>query len=200
VPYQELVESELQTFRIELPASQRVALTSYCEELERWNQRMNLTALSGRALVRRLVVEPAWIAQQMRLGGTLVDVGSGNGSPAIPIRITSELDRCYLVEPRVKRAAFLRHLTVKLNLSNTIVQRSRLEEVAHALPPADWITLQALALTKQLAAAVRVMAGPTTTIVWITAGAAAVTELRPHSVLTVPNTGTQVLLFKRDLS
>jgi 16S rRNA (guanine527-N7)-methyltransferase len=199
VSYRELIEAELLTFQIELPISQRFALAAYCDELDRWNRRMNLTGLCGQSLVRRLVAEPVWIAQQLQLSGILVDIGSGNGSPAVPVCITRPVQRCHLVEPRIKRAAFLRHLTIALHLTTTAIHRARFEEIAPTLGPSDWITLQALGLTRELAAAMRVIARPTTTIVWITSGSVR-PELTPRSVLTVPITGTRVFLFQLDLS
>ena len=66
-------------------AVQRLAV--YCEQLEHWNRKVNLTALEGTALVRRLLVEPIWIAQKLDIKGRVCDIGSGNGSPAIPMRL-----------------------------------------------------------------------------------------------------------------
>src|SRR5689334_3797266 len=110
MPLLEVLERELGRFQLELNPKQTSTLARYCDELVRWNTKMNLTGLTGGELVRRLVVEPAWIATQLGLSGTLADIGSGNGSPAIPLHVVSGLSETHLVEARIKRAVFLRHL------------------------------------------------------------------------------------------
>ena len=197
--YLEFVESELQQFQIELPPEQRISLGLYCEELHRWNEKLNLTALSGIGLVRRLVVEPVWIARQLPFGGSLVDIGSGNGSPAIPFQVVSRFESCQLIESRVKRAAFLRHVCAKLKLEQVGIHRGRFEDDAATLGKVDWVSLQAVALSETLLKAIRSIATTTTTVVWITSSTA-VPLLEPVRRLTVPITGTQVLLFHLDLS
>jgi 16S rRNA (guanine(527)-N(7))-methyltransferase RsmG len=199
VAYLQLLESELHTFEIDLPRPQVLALAEYCSEIDQWNQKVNLTALTQAALVRRLIAEPVWIARQLGMRGSLLDVGSGNGSPAVPFHIFHPFQSCHLVEARAKRAAFLRHLVRALNLRNVVVHRGRFEDVCHTVPTADWISLQAVALTTRLANSLRRVASPTTTIVWITSGNTQ-TDLNPVKSVAVPFTGTQVFLFQLDLS
>ena len=198
--YLRLIESELQAFSLQLLDAEKLALATYCDELSRWNEKINLTALSGGSLVRRLVVEPVWIARELQPGGTLVDIGSGNGSPAIPFRIICPFRRCDLIEVRAKRAAFLRHLAATLKLQNVVVHRARFEQVGAALgSPPDWISLQAVHLNETLVDAIRRICSLTTSIVWITSRGVR-SGLPPVRTLTVPITGTQVLLFQLDLS
>jgi 16S rRNA (guanine(527)-N(7))-methyltransferase RsmG len=199
VSHLELLESEFYTFQIELPRVQKLALATYCDELVRWNSKINLTSLSGAALVRRLVAEPVWIARELHVEGSLVDIGSGNGSPAIPFHIVSPFLTCDLIEARAKRAAFLRHLAVMLKSSGITVHRARFEEVASSLKSPTWISLQAVTLTKEIIDSIRSIASPTTTIIWITSqGTRPV--LNPIRMLTIPITRTQVFLFNLDLS
>src|SRR5262249_29501320 len=152
---------------IDLAAAQKQLLARYCDELVHWNKRINLTGLNGLEMVRRLVVEPVWIGRQLKLQGTMVDIGSGNGSPAVPLHIVCSFKRGYLIEARVRRAAFLRHLTTTLPLTHVMVHRARFEGVLSELGPFDWITLQGLALTSELVDSIRQIAAATTNIVWI---------------------------------
>jgi 16S rRNA (guanine527-N7)-methyltransferase len=198
VAYLDILTSQLLEFGIDVPESQKISLAAYCDELIRWNEKINLTALSGEKLVQRLVVEPVWIAQALKLSGSLTDIGSGNGSPAIPFQIVCPYLRCDLVEARAKRAAFLRHLCLKLKLPGTRIHRAKYEDIAPAVSQSDWITLQAVALTPQLLSVIRGFVISTTTIVWITAGNVE-TTLSPVESLSVPITGTRVLLFRLDL-
>ena len=195
----EVLESELRKFEIDLPAPQKLALSQYCDELNRWNKKMNLTGLSGAEMVRRLVVEPVWIGLQLGLSGVLVDVGSGNGSPAIPLAVVSRFANAHLVEARTKRAAFLRHVSSLLKLPGLTVHRGRFEEIAPALEKADWVTLQAMALTDQIIDSMSLISCTTTTVVWITSGAPR-TTLRSFRTFEVPLTNSKVFLFRLDQS
>lgn len=197
--YREILESELLNFQIALPDPQKTVLAAYCDEITRWNRTINLTALSGVALVRRLVVEPVWIARQLAMKGVLVDVGSGNGAPAIPFHVTRSFDSCCLIEARARRAAFLRHLAVTMGLKNVAVHRARFEDVDPTLLSPDWVSLQAVSLSRDLIDSIRKIARSTTTIVWVTSPAAQ-SQLKPFGTLRVPVTGTEVLLYRLDLS
>ena len=225
--YLEVLETELRIFQLDLPSQQRLLLARYCDELTHWNKRFNLTALSGSNLVRRLVVEPAWIALQLKPTGVLADIGSGNGSPAIPFHAVSQLKETHLIEARTKRTVFLRHLATSLQLLGLTVHRGRFDDVAPRLGPVDWVTLQGIALSEELVETMRQMktmsgceckpdaererdsakhqawAQPsrkkTTTVVWITSKASRF-SLKAAAELEVPITGTKVLLFRLDQS
>ena len=191
----EVLESELRTFEIDLPTTQKQLLARYCDELVHWNKRINLTALIGSELVRRLVIEPAWIALQLQPQGILADIGSGNGSPAVPLHVICNFRKVNLIEARAKRAAFLRHLTTTLPLPDVVIHRARFDEVAPKLRRVDWITLQGVALTSELLGSMKQIASETTNIVWITSAAVPL-PLNPVRTLLVPLTGTEVFLFR----
>lgn len=195
----ETVESELEEFQLDLTLPQKAALTRYGEELIHWNKKINLTGLRGAEMVRRLIVEPVWIGLQLKMSGVLADIGSGNGSPAIPLLIVSGFSRVHLVEARIRRAAFLRHLIVVLGRPEPKVHHSRFEDVALSLGPVDWVTLQGVALTAEMIEAIRHIKSKTTTVVWITSNRAAA-PVEPTARLRVPITGTEVLLFDLDQS
>lgn len=196
----EILESELRSFHLDVPASQKLTLSRYCDELVRWNEKINLTGLEGGNMVRRLVVEPVWIAHHLSPSGVLVDIGSGNGSPAIPIHVVRPLQQAHLIEARMKRAAFLRHVVSLLGLSNMTVHRARFEDVGAArIGRTDWITLQAVALGTELIDSIRAKSHKTTNVVWITSSLVQ-PLLRPKCVLEVPLTGSKVFLFQLDLS
>jgi len=195
VPLIEVLEAELRKFQIELPAAQKVLLARYCDELVRWNKKINLTGLSEAELVRRLVVEPVWIAQQLKPEGVLADIGSGNGSPAIPFHVVSKFRKAHMIEARAKRAAFLRHLVTTLPLREVVVHRARLEELVAELEPIDSVSLQGVALSKALIDAIEHVASSTTNIVWISS-ADVTLPLKPIRTLEVPHTGTQVFVFR----
>lgn len=190
----DFIDADLHKFGIQLPQVQRAALSSYCEEVERWNKKINLTALSGAPLVRRLVTEPAWIAVRLQMTGSLVDIGSGNGSPAIPFHIICGLRVCNLVEARVKRAAFLRHLGTTLRLPEIKVHRARFDDAVSDLGPTDWISVQAVALTLHLYTQAKRISGPGTKLLWITSSGPQ-DGLPVSKTLKVPFGNTKAYVF-----
>jgi 16S rRNA (guanine527-N7)-methyltransferase len=196
VTFPEILDSELHTFQLDLNSTQKAALSAYCEDLTRWNRKINLTGLSGADLVRRLVVEPVWIGLRVRPAGVLLDIGSGNGSPAIPLLVVCGFSRCHLVEARTKRAAFLRHVAAELKLPGVEIHRARFEEIEALPAPPDWVTLQAVLPTPDLMLKVRSLAGPNTSVIWITSSAAS-SQLQPSRMLAIPRTGTSVCLFEK---
>ena len=190
----EVLESELRSFQIELTSEEKRVLARYCDELVHWNKQINLTGLGGSDMVRRLVVGPLWVGCQLKPQGVLADIGSGNGSPAIPLHVLCKFSTAHLIETRARRAAFLRHITTTLELTGVIVHRSRFEEIASELRPVDWITLQGLAFTEELLNSIRRVATTTTTVVWISSPDATPPE-QPFRTLQVPFTGNSVFLF-----
>jgi 16S rRNA (guanine527-N7)-methyltransferase len=195
VTYREILESELGTFQFDLEPAQKSTLATYCDELSRWNKKINLSGLTGAAMVRRLVVEPAWIGLRLKPQGILLDIGSGNGSPAIPLVVVSQFGECHLVEARTRRAAFLRHLVSRLKLPSVEIHHDRFEDVAQSIGSPDWVTLQAVALTQELMSSIQNISHPTTTVVWITSSVVEPVGLQPSDSLSVPITGTRVFLF-----
>ncbi len=196
--YLDTLNAELRGFSLEVSPSKAVLLSRYCGELERWNKKINLTALRGAEMVRRLVVEPVWLAREIGLRGRLADIGSGNGSPAIPLHIVAGFSAVHMIEPRSKRAAFLRHVASVLELPEARVHRGRFEEIAAELPQVDWITLQGLTLTPELLNAIKISAAPTTNVVWITSGAA--NPGIAAQKFEVPQAGAKAFVFRLDQS
>jgi 16S rRNA (guanine527-N7)-methyltransferase len=151
-----------------LPSGADFKLERYCVELERWNHKINLTALRGELLVCKLILEPIWIAAALDIAGVCVDIGSGNGSPAVPIRIVLGTTLMHMVEARARRAAFLRHVVSALELEHVWIHRAEFESVVDELPVADWITIQAVNPSTALLNAIRRMSKPSTALLWIT--------------------------------
>jgi 16S rRNA (guanine(527)-N(7))-methyltransferase RsmG len=162
-----VLEQELRRHRLFTPPVHE-KLSIYIRELERWNSRVNLTSLRGEELVRRLVVEPSKIGRQLQMSGTLVDIGSGNGSPGIPLHLTLGLARVHLVEARTRRAAFLRHVANLVDPEKINVHKARLEDIEDGAGRVDWVSMQAVHPSAVLLSALRKWSDATTRVVWIT--------------------------------
>src|SRR5206468_1311667 len=99
-------------------------LAAYLALLSRWNKKINLTALDVATpsddAVDRLIVEPLAAARLLvPEDRTCIDVGSGGGSPAIPLKIAVPRLQMLMVESRARKAAFLNEAVRQLELSET---------------------------------------------------------------------------------
>jgi 16S rRNA (guanine527-N7)-methyltransferase len=104
-------------------------MARYLAELDRWRRRINLTgALSAQELALH-ALESTLGASLIAHGARVIDIGSGAGFPGLPLAIVRPDLSVTLVEPRQRRAAFLRHSVRELLLQNTTVFQGRIEEV-----------------------------------------------------------------------
>jgi 16S rRNA (guanine527-N7)-methyltransferase len=100
------------------------------ERLERWLAALvatpGLTAVRDAAEARRLHVEAALAAASLLGRGPVVDVGSGGGSPGLPLAAARADLRFDLLESSKKKCTFLRRWTAEFD--NVAVVCSRVEE------------------------------------------------------------------------
>jgi 16S rRNA (guanine527-N7)-methyltransferase len=106
-------------------------LDAYYDLLSRWNRKINLTSLDDPdKAVDRLLLEPLIAARYMPPGVTrLMDVGSGGGSPAIPLKLALPGLDLTMVEVKARKSAFLREAIRQLGLLSTRVETARYEEL-----------------------------------------------------------------------
>ena len=136
------------------------AFNRFYELLAKWNQRINLTALPlgpspPTESVDRLFVEPIVASQLIpdrRL--TVVDLGSGAGSPAVILKILRPAIDLTMVESRGRKVAFLREVVRTLGLRDTRIEAVRFEMLAHEGPLADLVTIRAVRVDAELMATI----------------------------------------------
>jgi len=122
---------------ISISETQADRLATYLDLLFRWNRKINLTALTDvDEAIDRLLLEPLIAARHLPNGrGRLIDIGSGGGSPAIPLALALGEYRVTMVESKGRKAAFLREVVRVLDLSQVAVETTRfqslVEETTH---------------------------------------------------------------------
>jgi 16S rRNA (guanine527-N7)-methyltransferase len=127
--FEEILGRRAPDFSIEPRPPVLTALSVFLAELDRWRRRTNLTgALSAHELVEH-VLEALLGSDLIANGKRVIDIGSGAGFPGLPLAIARGDLAMTLLEPRGKRAAFLRHVVRTLELSNTAILESRIEDV-----------------------------------------------------------------------
>jgi 16S rRNA (guanine527-N7)-methyltransferase len=162
-PFRPRLHERAREFGIELTPKVLDQFEVYFRLFVKWNERMNLTALPLGALDEagfdRLFLEPLVAAGSIDAGtGGWIDVGSGGGSPAVPLKLIRPRWQLVLVEAKARKSAFLREVVRTLELANTEVITSRVEE----LPPAvfgrfDLATVRAVKFEDPLSQALRAL-------------------------------------------
>jgi 16S rRNA (guanine527-N7)-methyltransferase len=107
------------------------SLVAYYELLFRWNRKINLTALTDPDEgIDRLLLEPLVAARALpHPSARVLDVGSGGGSPAIPMKLCVPGIALTMVEVKARKSAFLREAVRHLNIDRTTVETGRYEEL-----------------------------------------------------------------------
>ena len=117
---------------LDAPPELCAALARYAALLLRWNERVNLLArgVGPDEIVERHLLDSLALLRLVRPTGHLLDVGSGAGLPGVPLRLAAPGASVTLLEPRAKRAAFLRTAARELSLPDLAVREGRLEGLA----------------------------------------------------------------------
>jgi 16S rRNA (guanine527-N7)-methyltransferase len=134
------------------------ALEAYFAILRRWNARMNLTSLPLEnptdETLDRLFIEPLAAARYVANdGGVWFDLGSGGGSPAIPLKIARPSLRLVMTESKARKAAFLREVLRSLGLAGATVENARFEDIGAEIErstTADLVTVRGVKADENL--------------------------------------------------
>ena len=132
------IEKQINKLGIEVNSETLEQLCDYIKELVKWGRVHNLSGSDlSEELVDRLVIDSAlvlfhidFICKFSRLDEpSIIDIGSGNGSPGIVWAICKKNISLKLVEKSRKKFAFLTNLIGALKLSSRVkVHNQRIEE------------------------------------------------------------------------
>jgi 16S rRNA (guanine527-N7)-methyltransferase len=130
-------------------------ISTYIDMLQRWNARINLTAIrSEEEIVTRHFGESLFAARHLfprkndqegraPIATAVADLGSGAGFPGVPIKLWALEISLTLIESNQKRAAFLREVVRTLTLTNVNIQNVRAEDIGPD-QTFDLVTLRAV--------------------------------------------------------
>ncbi|MEK6807187.1 MAG: 16S rRNA (guanine(527)-N(7))-methyltransferase RsmG [Pseudomonadota bacterium] len=108
-------------------------LSTYLDELERWNAAYNLTAVRDRdEMVTRHLLDSLVVLPHV--SGRVLDVGSGAGLPGIPLALANPQLQVTMLDSNGKKARFMRQAKRVLKLTNVEVVQSRVENYQPAQP------------------------------------------------------------------
>lgn len=111
-------------------------LEIYYAEIVRWNSRVNLTSITAREDVMAKHFLDAYtlsptLADEIKSGGSVIDIGSGNGIPGIPLKIAFPSMNLAVLDSVGKKTRFLQHVVQTLKLDDVQILNGRAEDLAH---------------------------------------------------------------------
>ena len=119
--FQDRLQRRAKKAGVQITANLASGLESYFRLLGVWNAKINLTGLDltdpTPDSLDRLLIEPLVAVKQVAPGALrTIDIGSGGGSPAIPMALALPGTRLLLVESKTRKSVFLREALRTLTL------------------------------------------------------------------------------------
>ena len=142
---------------LSIPPEVISGLEAYFGLLTTWNRRVSLTSFlldePADEAVDRLLIEPRLASKHLPSRTmAVIDVGTGGGSPAIPLKLARPDIAMRMVESKARKAAFLRDVVRQLGLERAEVETARFEELL-ARPElhetTDVVTLRAVRIQQK---------------------------------------------------
>jgi 16S rRNA (guanine527-N7)-methyltransferase len=146
------ITAALIPYGVSLSRQQLEAIALYVMKLIFWNQSLNLTALEDPTeIVGRHFGESIFAASLLPMdSGRLADVGSGAGFPGLALKIAFPALEVVLLEPNLKKCAFLAEIQRSLSLPGVEIVRARYEELGQGFNSFDLICARALGNYKRM--------------------------------------------------
>ncbi len=122
-----------QELELLLGSNQVADLVWYLCQLKKWNQKINLTAITkDRDIIVKLFLDSLYCTRAMETvpDATVLDVGSGAGFPGLPLKIVNHALKLTLLEPHKKKVAFLRYVIGSLGLQDAMAVPERASDFA----------------------------------------------------------------------
>jgi 16S rRNA (guanine527-N7)-methyltransferase len=113
---------------IVLTPAQSAPLVRLLDELDDWNQRMNLTAIRERSQQITKHLLDSLTVQSFLRGTRVLDVGTGAGFPGLPLAIVNPDIHFTLLDATGKKLKFIEHVKGLLNLPNVETVHTRAED------------------------------------------------------------------------
>ncbi len=126
------IEKQTPAYGLSLDPSRIALLARYLAELDLWRRRTNLTGPVSAEDLASHALESVLGEKLISHDTRVIDIGSGAGLPGMPLAIARPDLAVTLLEPRGRRAAFLRH-AVRIPVPNAQVLEKRVQELEEPL-------------------------------------------------------------------
>lgn len=110
-----------------LSPDQAERLLVLLDELDDWNQRMNLTAIRDRdQQIAKHLLDSLSIHAFLR-GKRIADIGTGAGFPGLPLALVNPDREFTLLDSTAKKLRFVEHAAARMGLANVTTAHARAE-------------------------------------------------------------------------
>jgi len=117
-------------FNIEISEKQLESFDKYYRLLIEYNEKFNITAITEKEEVYVKHFVDSLLFVDMLNGENLIDIGSGGGFPALPIKIMRDDIKLTMLEATGKKCEFLKVVVSELGLKDVTVINGRAEDLA----------------------------------------------------------------------
>jgi 16S rRNA (guanine527-N7)-methyltransferase len=122
----------LAELKLDLSTAQAVSLLAYTALIAKWNKTYSLTAIrEPERMVSHHLLDSLAPLPHFKGGANekirILDVGSGFGTPGIPLAIARPDWQLFLLDSNHKKTTFLRQVIAELKLTNVTVLTERVE-------------------------------------------------------------------------
>ena len=122
--------------------------TVFTKLLQQWGKIHNLTGRLGLEDINENILDSIYPLNFIDSYDSFADIGTGAGYPGLLLAIARKDMKAYLIEPRVKRVAFLNFVKASLKLDNLTIICDRVEKVKDL--KVDLVTSRAVTNTSLL--------------------------------------------------
>jgi 16S rRNA (guanine527-N7)-methyltransferase len=193
--FEDRLLAEAPGFGLSLSPVALTGLARFLAELDVWRRRTNLTGPLPPSELVLHTLESALGAALVPPESRVLDIGSGAGFPGVPIALVRTDVQMNLLEPRSKRAEFLRHLIRTVPIEDAEVLRNRLETARFA-KPFDCAVLRAVGDLPGLIGPATFLKPGGTLLAWTTTPATVMNDLpgfAPGRAVAVPGSRRKVV-------
>ena len=152
---------------LDIPSPLADQLWIYFQLLAKWNSKINLTSWDlgdpTPEAIDRLLIEPLLAAPFGKGATSLIDVGSGGGSPALPLALALTGVRLVMVEVKTRKSVFLREAVRELGLITSTVVTARYETLLpnpHLHESFDLLSVRAVKVEARVLSALQAFVRP----------------------------------------
>lgn len=124
------LEQGLVSFDIPFDGDILKNLCLYVTELTKWNERINLVGLKdAESVARELLYDAFFLHGYVKGSESILDMGSGAGILAIPLKILNKEMRVFSIDRTLKKIQFQRHIKRIVKLDNFFPIHGRIESL-----------------------------------------------------------------------
>jgi len=173
---------------VQVPPALAESLEQYYRLLALWNPKINLTGLPlvppEDETFDRLLVEPLAAARHLHSSALhVIDIGSGSGSPAIPLALACPGLVVRMVESKSRKSVFLTEAIRHLRIADASVETARFEQLLSRPDlheAADLVTVRAVRVETRTLMTLQAFLKPTGQVFWFRSAS------RPSQPSSVP--------------